>query len=247
MDRPRDARRRSACRPTRSSPATSSWHRPGSPMTLCQPLGEARSFRVAHRFRLVRECPGVLRPSGSTRTSPSRQRRPAVQALDEDELVDARVQRREQRPRNAPQRSLEPVPAAQTADVLQERSTSTGKRTETLGGGGWARQRRWTGGGANLSYRRAERSRFAAARAFAYRCHTHGSVLATKLSRREQLDGCIRWSGLAWLVRQTVARRRVSILMYHDPVPTIRRPPLLPRPAVQLHLARRARRGTRAA
>lgn len=31
------------------------------------------------------------------------------------------------------------------------------------------------------------------------------------------LDGCIRWSGLAWLIRQAVARRRVSILMYHDP------------------------------
>jgi len=33
------------------------------------------------------------------------------------------------------------------------------------------------------------------------------------------LDGCIRWSGLAWLARQAVARRRVGILMYHDPRP----------------------------
>ena len=38
-------------------------------------------------------------------------------------------------------------------------------------------------------------------------------------SRREQLDACIRWSGLAWLIRQTVARRRVGVLMYHDPGP----------------------------
>jgi peptidoglycan/xylan/chitin deacetylase (PgdA/CDA1 family) len=31
----------------------------------------------------------------------------------------------------------------------------------------------------------------------------------------------VRWSGLAWLVRHTVARRRASILLYHDPAPEV--------------------------
>jgi peptidoglycan/xylan/chitin deacetylase (PgdA/CDA1 family) len=31
----------------------------------------------------------------------------------------------------------------------------------------------------------------------------------------------IRWSGLAFLVRHTIARRRVSILVYHDPAPAV--------------------------
>ena len=31
----------------------------------------------------------------------------------------------------------------------------------------------------------------------------------------------VRWSGLALLVRHTVARRRVSILVYHDPTPEV--------------------------
>jgi peptidoglycan/xylan/chitin deacetylase (PgdA/CDA1 family) len=38
-------------------------------------------------------------------------------------------------------------------------------------------------------------------------------------SRRDTLDACIRWSGLAWLIRRTVARKRVGVLMYHDPDP----------------------------
>jgi peptidoglycan/xylan/chitin deacetylase (PgdA/CDA1 family) len=33
--------------------------------------------------------------------------------------------------------------------------------------------------------------------------------------------GIVRWSGLALLVRQTIARRRVSILLYHDPSPEV--------------------------
>jgi peptidoglycan/xylan/chitin deacetylase (PgdA/CDA1 family) len=36
---------------------------------------------------------------------------------------------------------------------------------------------------------------------------------------RDAVAGAIRWSGLAWLVRQAWARRRVSILLYHDPSP----------------------------
>jgi peptidoglycan/xylan/chitin deacetylase (PgdA/CDA1 family) len=42
----------------------------------------------------------------------------------------------------------------------------------------------------------------------------------------------VRWSGLAWLVRNTVARRRVSILFYHDPAPSV----------LERHLAFLARR-----
>lgn len=34
------------------------------------------------------------------------------------------------------------------------------------------------------------------------------------------LAALIRWSGLAWLVRRSVARRAVSIVLYHDPDPT---------------------------
>src|SRR3954447_8671105 len=35
------------------------------------------------------------------------------------------------------------------------------------------------------------------------------------------LDAGLRWSGLSWLVRNTLARRRVSILVYHDPRPEV--------------------------
>jgi peptidoglycan/xylan/chitin deacetylase (PgdA/CDA1 family) len=31
----------------------------------------------------------------------------------------------------------------------------------------------------------------------------------------------VRWGGLSWLVRNTVARRRASILVYHDPAPEL--------------------------
>jgi peptidoglycan/xylan/chitin deacetylase (PgdA/CDA1 family) len=31
----------------------------------------------------------------------------------------------------------------------------------------------------------------------------------------------VRWTGLGWLIRRTVARRRASILMYHDPDPEV--------------------------
>ena len=37
----------------------------------------------------------------------------------------------------------------------------------------------------------------------------------------EAIAQLVRWSGLAWVVRTTVARRRVSILLYHDPDPGV--------------------------
>jgi len=37
--------------------------------------------------------------------------------------------------------------------------------------------------------------------------------------RADLLAAGIRWSGLAWMIRRTVARRRAGVLMYHDPSP----------------------------
>ena len=37
----------------------------------------------------------------------------------------------------------------------------------------------------------------------------------------EAIAQLVRWSGLAWIVRNTVARHRVSILLYHDPDPQV--------------------------
>ena len=38
---------------------------------------------------------------------------------------------------------------------------------------------------------------------------------------QEIVSGAIRWSGLGFLVRHTIARRRASILLYHDPAPEV--------------------------
>ena len=38
---------------------------------------------------------------------------------------------------------------------------------------------------------------------------------------RRALAFLIRWSGAAWLVRNTVSRRRVAIVVYHDPQPEV--------------------------
>ena len=40
------------------------------------------------------------------------------------------------------------------------------------------------------------------------------------------LAALIRFSGLAWVVRNTIARERVSIVLYHDPAPEILGPQL---------------------
>jgi peptidoglycan/xylan/chitin deacetylase (PgdA/CDA1 family) len=38
---------------------------------------------------------------------------------------------------------------------------------------------------------------------------------------RRALAFAIRWSGLAWLIRNTYGRRRVAIVLYHDPSPEV--------------------------
>lgn len=38
---------------------------------------------------------------------------------------------------------------------------------------------------------------------------------------QELVAGAIRWSGIPFLIRKTVARRRASILLYHDPAPDV--------------------------
>ena len=41
------------------------------------------------------------------------------------------------------------------------------------------------------------------------------------LTSRELAAGTVRWSGAAYLARRTLARRRVSVLLYHDPGPDL--------------------------
>ncbi len=40
-----------------------------------------------------------------------------------------------------------------------------------------------------------------------------------RLLIQETVSWAVRWSGISWLVRHTIARRRASILLYHDPSP----------------------------
>src|SRR4029079_12026180 len=45
---------------------------------------------------------------------------------------------------------------------------------------------------------------------------SHEQVQCSRAMSRV-LGWVIRWSGLAWIVRNTRARRRVSVVLYHDP------------------------------